>query len=581
MHVGDACKKGTAEREGGADGAQEMQTNDLSQLLEQLASSERDAHRYRDNGSVLELTYGELIAEADRLARGMHRLGVRRGDRVGLVLHRPREFVPAFLGCIRGGFIAVPLYPPLTLGQLPSWAETTGRMLATAQARLLLADAPLASTLGSLRDEVPSLREVVSIGELPEGGELTCRAMSDDQVVFLQFTSGSTSAPRGVRVTHGSLLANAHAIMVEGLRASSEDRGVSWLPLYHDMGLIGFVVSPLITRTPVTFISTLDFLKRPEVWVRTLSEDRGTISFAPNFGYALTARRTTSTRELDLSAVRVLGCGAEPIQPDAIHGFFDRFGEAGLKRSAFLACYGLAETTLAVTFASMEDELKVDHVEFESEPTDDDATGIHRLGHRISVVSCGRPLPGHRVLILDEDGEPLPERRLGEVYVEGPSVTDGYWDDEEATNSLFVDGGVRTGDLGYMSEGELYVTGRLKDTIIVRGRNFDPTPIEVAAGRVDGVRAGNVAAFSISSNLTERVIVAAEYREGEPETVESDIVRAVQRDVGLTVSEVVLLEAGSLPKTTSGKLQRSATRDQYLDGTLGLVRRRTDMSAVA
>ena len=558
-----------------------MQANDFSQLLEQLAGSERDAHRYRENGSVVELTYGELIAEADRLARGMHSLGVRRGDRVGLVLHSPREFVPAFLGCVRAGFIAVPLYPPLTLGQLASWAEVTGRMLATARASLLLADPPIAYTLRSLRDEVPSLREVVSIDELPEAGELSCGAASDDQVVFLQFTSGSTSAPRGVRVTHGSLWANAHAIMVDGLRASSEDRGVSWLPLYHDMGLIGFVMSPLVTRTPITFISTLDFLKRPEVWVRTLSDDRGTISFAPNFGYALTARRTLSTDGLDLSAVRVLGCGAEPIQPDAINSFFERFGEAGLKRRAFLSCYGLAETTLAVTFAGMEDELEVDQFELESEPTRDDTSGIHRLEHRIPVVSCGRPLPRHQVSILGENAEPLPERRVGEVFVEGPSVTGGYWDDEEETNRVFVDGGVKTGDLGYMSEGELYVTGRLKDTIIVRGRNFDPTPIEVAAGRVDGVRMGNVAAFSVSGDLTERIVVVAESREGDPETIESDIVRAVQRDLGLTVSEVVLIEAGSLPKTTSGKLQRSATREQYLEGTLGGVRRRTDTAAVA
>jgi len=558
-----------------------MQANDFSQLLEQLAGSEHDAHRYRDNGSVAELTYGELIAEADRLARGMHRLGVRRGDRVGLVLHRARDFIPAFLGCVRAGFIAVPLYPPLTLGQFASWAETTGRMLGTARASLLLADPPVAYTLRSLRDQIPSLRDVVSMTDLPEGGELHGAPVSDEQVVFLQFTSGSTSAPRGVRVTHGSLWANARAIMVDGLHASPEDRGVSWLPLYHDMGLIGFVMSPLVTRTPVTFISTLDFLKRPEVWVRTMSEDRGTISFAPNFGYALAARRTKSTEGLDLSAMRVLGCGAEPIQPDAIRGFFERFSDTGLNPSAFLACYGLAETTLAVTFAGMADELKVDHLEFASEPARDDAAGIRRIYPRIPVVSCGRALPRHRVSILGADGEPLPDGRVGEVFVEGPSVADGYWDDEEATRRVFVDGGVKTGDLGYLSEGELHVTGRLKDTIIVRGRNFDPTPIEVAAGRVAGVRMGNVAAFSLSGDLTERIVVAAEYREGDPSTIEADIVRSVQRHVGLTVSEVVLIEAGSLPKTTSGKLQRSATREQYLDGKLGRVRRRTDTSAVA
>ena len=559
-----------------------MQANDFSQLLEQLAGSERHAHRYRDKDAVVDLSYGELVAEADRLARGMHRLGARHGDRVGLVLHRARDFIPAFLGCVRAGFIAVPLYPPLTLGQLASWKETTGRMLGTARATLVLADPPIAYTLRSLLDEISSLREVVSIDELPDGGELPLQPASDDQVVFLQFTSGSTSSPRGVRVTHGSLWANAHAIMVDGLGASSEDRGVSWLPLYHDMGLIGFVMSPLVTRTPVTFIPTLEFLKRPEIWVQTLSEDRGTISFAPNFGYALTARRTTSTEGLDLSAVRVLGCGAEPIQPDAIRSFFDRFAEAGLKPSAFLACYGMAETTLAVTFAGMKDELKVDCAEFGFKSgEDDDSSGVHRLDRRVPVVSCGRALPRHRVSILDARGEPLPEGRVGEIFVEGPSVTDGYWDDEEATSRVFVDGGVKTGDLGYVSEGELYVTGRLKDTLIVRGRNLDPTPIEVAAGRVDGVRMGNVAAFSVEGDLTERIVVAAEYRDGDPETIESNIVRAVQRAVALTVSEVVLIEAGSLPKTTSGKLQRSATRAQYLDGTLGRMRRRTDTSAVA
>jgi fatty-acyl-CoA synthase len=241
----------------------------------------------------------------------------------------------------------------------------------------------------------------------------------------------------------------------------------------------------------------------------------------------------------------------------------------------------MAETTLAVTFAGMEEELKVDELELPTESSEADESGVHRIEHRVPVVSCGRPLPRHQVSILGPDGERLPEKELGEIFVEGPSVTDGYWADEEATKRVFADGGVKTGDLGYLSEGELYVTGRLKDTIIVRGRNYDPTPIEVAAGRVEGIRMGNVAAFSISDELTERIVVAAEYREGDLEAIQAEIVRVVQRDVGLTVSEVVLIEPGSLPKTTSGKLQRSATRKQYLLGTLGRVRRRTDTSAVA
>ena len=279
--------------------------------------------------------------------------------------------------------------------------------------------------------------------------------------------------------------------------------------------------------------------------------------------------------------MRVLGCGAEPIQPEAIESFFDRFGEAGLRRSAFLACYGLAETTLAVTFAAPDDELKVDHLDLDPEPADTDTSGVRRVRHRVPVVSCGRPLPQHRVSILGPSGKPLPEHQVGEIFVEGPSVTGGYWDAQEATNRIFVDGGVKTGDLGYLADGELYVTGRLKDTIIVRGRNFDPTPIEVAAGRVDGVRAGNVAAFSVPGDNTERIVVVAEIRDGDPSQIESNIGRAIARELGLIVSEVVLIEPGSLPKTTSGKLQRAETKNQYLEGTLGSVDRSTNRSAAA
>ena len=532
----------------------EMPPNNFAELLERISSSGHHAHRYRDGDPVLDMTCGDLIMEADRIARGLHRLGARPGDRVGLVLYQPRDFVPAFLACVRAGLIAVPLYPPLTLGRLAAWTETTGQMLRTAGASLLLADPPIASALDFLKDTISSLREVVSMQHLPEGGDLNCGRVTDDQVVFLQFTSGSTSAARGVRVTHGSLWANAHAIMVDGLRASSEDRGVTWLPLYHDMGLIGFVMAPFVTRTPVTFLGTLDFLKRPESWARTLSEDRGTISFSPNFGFALAANRTKSTEGLDLTAVRVLGCGAEPIQPNAINAFFDRFAEAGLDRKALLACYGLAEATLAVTFASLEDELKVD------------SPG--------SVVSCGRALPGHRVSILDESGNPAPDRQTGEILVEGPSVADGYWGDERATKETFIGGAVRTGDLGYISDGELFVTARSKDMIIIRGRNIPPSPIETSASRIDGVRQGNVAAFSAPSDLGERIVVAAEHTARAAQEVVRDITRAVQHDLGLTVSEVLLIEPGSLPKTTSGKLQRSAARNQYLEGRLGVARRR-------
>jgi len=555
-----------------------MQPNSFPELLERLAGSDGDAHRYHDGNSTTELNHGDLIAEADGIARGIQRLEIKPGDRVGLVLYQPRDFVPAFLGCVRGGFIPVPLYPPATVGRLDAWVKTTGEMLAAAEASLLLADAQVAIALRTLLDEVPALREVISVAELPDGGELLRTPVVDGDVCFLQFTSGSTAAPRGVRVTHGSLWANACAIVIDGLSMTPEDRGVSWLPLYHDMGLIGFVMAPLVTRTPVTFLTTLDFLKRPDSWVRALSEERGTISFAPNFGYALTTRRTKSVDGLDLSAVRVMGCGAEAIQPDIIDQFFDRFRDAGLRRSAFLSCYGLAEATLAATFAAMDDELEVDRIGLNSDSRTADVSPTNNDQGLISVVSCGRPLPGHTVSILGSSQETLSERNIGEIFVEGPSVADGYWNDEEGTGKVFVNGGVKTGDLGYLSNGKLHVVGRIKDTIIVGGRNYDPASIEMAASSVDGVRTGSVAAFALPGNLTDRIVIAAEYRDGDSREVKRDIVRAVQRDLGLTVSDVATIEVGSLPKTTSGKLQRSAAKEQYLEGTLGLARRHTGLS---
>jgi fatty-acyl-CoA synthase len=406
-------------------------------------------------------------------------------------------------------------------------------------------------------------------------------------------------------VTHGNLEANARAIMFDGLRADPDrDKGVSWLPLYHDMGLIGFVIAPLFAQVPVVLLPPTTFVRRPSSWLEAISRHRGTITFAPNFAYAL-AVQSTSARQLeewDLSCLRALGCGAEPIDAATVRAFMDRFEPAGLKRTAILPSYGLAEATLAVTFANLDEPLITDAV---------DPQAILRgravkasNGHAVEIVSCGRPFPGHLVEIVDESGRSVGERTIGEIVVEGPSVTTGYFGDTTATRTTFRNGRLYTGDLGYFAEGRLYVCGRSKDLIIMRGRNYFPQDIEKIISEVDGVRASQVAVFtrpraalgsrgangtaravvssgdaqssaSVSAaaqlpSADERLVAVAEIDNAEHDAVRRAIVAAVHQQMGLRVDEVHFLRRGSLPRTSSGKVRRRETRARLEAGTLAL-----------
>jgi fatty-acyl-CoA synthase len=528
-----------------------------------------------DDLSEETLTWESLLKRAKEIAVALREKGVKKGDHVALILPEAGEFVPTFLGVAQAGAVPVPLYPPMGMGQLGGYLDHSKYIVGASRARILVTNRQIKAVLGKLHDHAPDLREMLTYAEL-EGDAAMFRDpnLSCDDPCFIQFTSGSTSKPKGVVVTHGNLAHNAYAVMRHGLDSNDEDRGVSWLPLFHDMGLIGFVIAPIHHRVPVTFMSPMTFLKRPVTWLEILSKHRGTITYGPNFSYAITQKRVRDKdiAGLDLSCVRVAGCGAEPIQAETLRTFADRFASIGFKKSAFVPSYGMAEYTLAIAFST---GIPVDRVRAEklwaqgvAEPARDDAGD-----DTVEIIHCGRAFPGHGIRIVDvESRAVLPDRRVGEIEVSGPSVMQGYYEMPDKTAEAVNDGWLKTGDLGYLVDGHVYICGRAKDVIIVNGKNYYPQDLEWAGGEVPGVRPGNVIAFpSFKEGLgREAVVVVAETKDAQAdrEKLASEVRTQIASVTGLTVDEVVIADAGTIPKTSSGKLQRARARTMYEQGEM-------------
>ena len=520
------------------------------------------------------VSFGQLADDAARHAAALLRLGLRPGDRVALVLPKSHDFVPLFLGALHAGIIPVPMYPPMSLGKLGTYLDHSRHIVERSEAAVLITDGSVKRALGGLIGE--RLQVIRTVDQLDTSGPGAPLAnLRDDAPAFIQFTSGSTARPKGVVLTHGNLASNAHCIMRLGLRAGPSDKGCTWLPLFHDMGLIGFVLSPITTLTSVAFMPPLMFLKRPVEWLRLVTRHRGTIGFAPNFAYGVCAARIKDheLEGLDLSSWRVAGCGAEPIHLPTLTGFAERFERVGFRRGALMPCFGLAESTLAVSFAPLGPGPTGDTVDLGALTSDRQARPVPAgADGATSVVCCGRPFEGHEIAIVDDDGRPLPDRAVGEIVLRGPSVMQGYFHDEEATRQVLRGGALRTGDLGYTVDGALYVCGRSKDVVIVGGRNYYPSDIEWAASTVAGVRTGNVVAFGVTlpNGEAEQVVLCAETRRAPEEYHELErAVRGTVLDaIGVKLHEVVLLAPGTLPKTSSGKVRRRRTRELYLSGQL-------------
>lgn len=545
----------------------------LPQMLADAARGNGGFRFLSESGEERPRSYAELRDAAAGLGGALRARGLRRGDRVALVIQEPEGFMTAFLGASLAGLVPVPVCPPSSFGAQEAYLATTEHVLQAARVAAVLTAEPLDVVL---RDRARK----VGVPLVCRWDELTGPALAGFEPVslsepaFLQFTSGSTAQPKGVVLTHATLAANTSAIGgPDGLGLSAADFGVSWLPLHHDMGLIGMALSSLAAGITTAIMSPVLFLKRPTEWLKAIHRFRGTITFAPSFAYDLCLRRVkpADLELLDLSCLRIAGCGAEPVRADTLEAFAKAFAPAGFQPHAFMPCYGMAEHTLAITFARLGTPLQVDQISSEALVVRRRAApprGPHERALRI--VNCGRPFPGHEVRIVDEEGLPLPERAVGEIVARGPSVMVGYFEQPEASARTLRDGWLHTGDEGYLSHGELYVCGRQKDIVIVNGRNFYPEDLEWAVGELSGVRSGNVVALGVGglgSGERERVVVVVESKGKLPGSeLTLEVRRRIVDSVGLQVDEVVVVPPGTVQRTSSGKVKRSLLKSQYESG---------------
>ncbi len=546
--------------------------------LDYAATGETGFTYYNARGEVLDvLPYRRLRAEAEETAKRLVALGLKPGDRIGLLAETDASFARAFCGALMAGLAPAPLPLPVTFGPRAAYSAQLRRIVEVAGARAVFTTAEYAEWVAEAMAEV-DLVFCGLIGDLPAaaGPVPERRAIDAADLAYLQFSSGTTGSPKGVAVSHGAMMANLEAIARHGLRFRAGDRGVSWLPLYHDMGLVGCFLAPIAAQFSADYLTTRDFVRRPLMWLELISRNRATVTYAPSFGYDLAMRRARgkAPADMDLSSWRVAGIGGDMIKAPIIRGFSETFAPVGFDPAAFTPSYGMAETTVALSFAPEGQGLKTERLDLRALEHELKARPAAGEGPARDFALCGPPLPGHEVEIRGEDGAALPEGRVGRIFAAGPSLMTGYFGDPETTAETIRDGWLDTGDLGYMRGGQLVVTGRAKDLMIVAGRNLWPQDIEWTIEHVvDQVREGDVAAFSVTpddsgARIEEQVVIAAECRLREAEAREAfrKEVRAAAAETHGIDAIVALAGNGSLPRTSSGKLSRARARRMFLDG---------------
>ncbi|TAM48727.1 MAG: fatty acyl-AMP ligase [Acidobacteria bacterium] len=514
--------------------------------------------------------FSEIYARARRAAAVLAARGVAAGDRIAIVLPTSPAFLDAYFGALLAGAVPVPLYPPLRLGRLPEYHAATAAMMAAVGARVVVADVRTRALLGRAVELARPPLGCLRAEQLAAGDPAPPAAVRPDDLALVQFSSGSTTDPKPVALTHANLMAQLAALAVllppeEG----APQMGVSWLPLYHDMGLIGCLLLAVYVPGPLVLIPPENFLARPALWLRAIARHRATVSVAPNFGYEVAARRVRDAElaGCDLACWRLAVCGAEPVSAAALERFARRFARFGFDRRALRPVYGLSEAALAVTFTPPgrgPTALGVDPVRLA-------AAGEAVAGER-AIVSVGTPIPGAEVEVRGEDGRERPERRVGRIVVRGPSVMTGYFGRPDATAAALADGFLDTGDLGFVAGGELYVCGRAKDLIVIRGANHAPQEFEDCLAGVKGVRAGCAVAlgFVPDGDGAEALLVLAERaRDAAPDDGIAERIRsAVLEHTGIRPYTVRLLEPGTLPRTSSGKMRRGEALRRFLAGEL-------------
>ena len=525
------------------------------------------------------LSYHELRRRARQTALRLITAGFKRGSRIGIVAETSPDFMVTFFACQYAGLVPCPVPYSMHIGGRQAYVRRITGMLEAAGASGII-------TTTDLEDHIREAAtcagaEIVlthaQLQALPETGDLA--PFGPDEVAYIQYSSGSTSAPKGVLITQKAATANTRAILQHGLRLTQDDRAFSWLPLYHDMGLVGFCLAPMMGQVTVDYLATPAFARRPALWLKLMSDNRSTIAYAPSFGYDLAARRVNgSAADLDLSGWRAAGIGGDMVRADILKDFASRMQPAGFDERAFVPSYGMAESTLAISFDALGQDIVYDCVDrtsmklmHKAVPLSDHEQLVHPEKAR-TFVACGRALPDHQIEVRDSKGNCLGEREIGHILIKGPSLMAGYFRNEAATRSVIGDDGfLDTGDMGYLLDGQIVITGRAKDLILHNGRNIWPQDIEWSAEQLEALRSGDVAAFGIEDEEgNEQVTVLVQCRHGdsgEQESLRRDVARIVHQSAGVEC-QVVLVPPRSLPFTSSGKLSRAAAKRDYLAGII-------------
>lgn len=544
-----------------------------------------------EKGEEKIIRYGELLENAKKIAAGLLDIGIKQQETVAIMLPTSEEFFYTFFGVLLAGAVPVPIYPPLRPDKIEEYALREANILNNAEVRILITFSQVETLSNLLKIFIRSLRSVTTVDSLMQSKHrIPTVILESHDSALIQYTSGSTSDPKGVLLSHANLLANLRSVG-KAAHLTPNDVGISWLPLYHDMGLIGAWLGTLYHGFPLTIMSPLTFLSRPERWLWAIHYHRGTVSAGPNFAYELCVRKIKDEdiQGLDLSSWRLAFNGAEMINPKTLERFIEKFKPYGFKAEAFFPVYGLAESTVGLTMPPLNREPRVDLIlreAFEKEqradipgniatntPPSFTATAATADKNILQFVSCGFPIPDHEIRIVDDKMQELSERQIGSLQFSGPSAMQSYYRNPAATEKIYHEGWWDSGDLAYLAEGEVFITGRKKDIIIKAGRNLYPQEIEEIAAHVSGVRKGCVVAFGVDDPKwgTEKLVIVAEVNETkgtEKEKIRSQILENISVVLGIPPDQVVLVAPRIIPKTSSGKLQRAACKKMFLEGKL-------------
>ena len=549
----------------------------LADALDYAARGQTGANFYNGRGQLEAiLPYAVLREDSVDIARQLLGLNLERGSRVALVAETYPDFLRFFYACQYAGMVPVPLPASIHLGGHKSYVAQLRRLLLNCRAQVAIAPSMFLSFLSEAAEGLP----LAFVGTPEQFSEVSrsnapISASGPDELAYLQYTSGSTRFPRGVMITQRTVMSNLASIIRDGVKARPGDRSMSWLPYYHDMGLVGLVLSPMAAQASVDYLKTRDFGMRPRLWLSLISQNHATVSFGPPFGYELCVQRLRedTAGQFDLSSWRLAGVGAETIRPEPLARFADMLAPSGFNPKAFAACYGMAECSLAVSFSELDLGIQLDTVDPElladeqrAEPVN--ANAWNSSGKSKNFVTCGFPLPGFDVEVRGSDGQALPERHVGTLFVRGPSVMSGYFGEEALTREvLSPEGWLNTGDLAYIADGSLIITGRQKDLIIINGRNIWPQDLEYIAESQPEIRTGDASAFSVTAaDGEDKAVLVLECRESnlvKRMELSTRIQALIRQDLGIECF-IELVVRNTLPRTTSGKLSRSGAKKDFL-----------------